>query len=226
MSYDLFLQASRVVLNGLELTLIVTLAAYAIGQVFALPIALARTSGSRLLNAPAVTFTFVMRGSPLLVQLFIIYYGLGQLPFVRESMLWPLLRSPLSCAIIAVGLNSAAYTAELVAGAILHVPKGQWEAAKALGLRRLVTQAFIILPQAYRAILPALGNEMILVMKGSTLASTVTVMEMTGAARVFVARTYAPFEAFLVAGVLYLIIGAVFSLIFRRIERLVAIPSR
>ena len=226
MNTDLFLQAARAVFSGLWLTLVVTLAAYVIGQVFALPLALARTSGRRWLNAPALPFTCVMRGSPLLVQLFIIYYGLGQIEAVRSSLIWPLLRSPLGCAILAVGLNSAAYTAELVAGAILHVPKGQWEAAKALGIRAPVTLARIILPQAYRAILPALGNEMILVMKGSTLASTVTVMEMTGAARVFVARTYAPFEAFAVAGLIYLLLGAMFGFGFRRVERCVAIPGK
>jgi polar amino acid transport system permease protein/octopine/nopaline transport system permease protein len=226
MSWSLFLQAVQVVMGGLWLTVLVTLASFAVGQIGALPLAIARTSGSRLANAPALTFTFVMRGSPLLVQLFIIYYGLGQLEAVRQSFIWPLLKSPVNCAIIAVGLNSAAYTAELVAGAIGHVAKGQWEAAKALGIRRPVTLARIILPQAYRAILPALGNELILVMKGSTLASAVTVMEMTGAARVFVARTYAPFEAFIVAGLMYLLVGALFSFVFRGIERAVAIPTK
>ena len=129
MNTDLFLQAARAVFSGLWLTLVVTLAAYVIGQVFALPLALARTSGRRWLNAPALTFTFVMRGSPLLVQLFIIYYGLGQIEAVRSSLIWPLLRSPLGCAILAVGLNSAAYTA--TTGSRISSPCGESNVAAA-----------------------------------------------------------------------------------------------
>ncbi|WP_245872415.1 ABC transporter permease [Brucella pituitosa] len=226
MSFDLFLPAFKAIQHGIWLSLLITVSAFVVGQIFALPIALALTSPKKWLCYPASTYTFMVRGSPLLVQLFIVYYGLGQVEFIRESFLWPLLRSALYCAIITIGLNSAAYTAEVIAGAIRQLPKGQTEAASALGLRKFTALRKVIFPQVYRSILPALGNELVLVMKGSTLASAVTVMEMTGAARVFVAKTYAPFETFLIAGAIYLIIGAVFGAIVRFIEIRVAIPGR
>jgi ABC-type arginine/histidine transport system permease subunit len=168
----------------------------------------------------------MVRGSPLLVQLFIVYYGLGQVEAVRSSFLWPVLKSPLYCAIITIGLNSAAYMAEIIAGAIRQLPKGQFEAASALGLSRYVALVKVVFPQVYRTLLPAIGNELVLVMKGSTLASAVTVIEMTGAARIFVARTYAPFETFLIAGSVYLVMGAIFGRIVKAIEIKVAIPQR
>ncbi|MCP2158457.1 ABC transporter permease [Agrobacterium sp. 10MFCol1.1] len=226
LSLDLFAPAFMAVKNGFLLTIMITLASFALGQVLALPLALALTSEKRYLRLPFATYTFLIRGSPLLVQLFIVYYGLGQIEAVRSSFLWPVLRSPVNCAIIAIGLNSAAYSAELLAGAVRQIPIGQWEAGRALGLHRAVLLLKVIIPQAYRSVLPAIGNELVLVMKGSTLASAVTVMEMTGAARVFVARTYAPFETFLIAGAIYLLMGAVFGRLFRTIEARVAIPGR
>ncbi|WP_026621572.1 octopine/nopaline transport system permease protein (plasmid) [Ensifer sp. WSM1721] len=226
MSFDLCLPAFLAVKNGVLLTLLITVASFAVGQILALPLALGLTSTSQVVRVPVSTYTFLVRGSPLLVQLFIVYYGLGQIDAVRHSFLWPVLRSPVYCAILAIGLNSAAYAAELLAGAIRHLPSGQWEAGKALGLNRIVLLFKVILPQAYRAVLPAIGNELVLVMKGSTLASAVTVMEMTGAARVFVARTYAPFETFLIAGTVYLLMGAVFGRLFKFFEARVAIPGR
>ncbi len=226
LSFELFLPAFLAVKNGFVLTLTITLTSFVLGQFLALPLALALNSNAKALRIPASTYTFLVRGSPLLVQLFIVYYGLGQIDAVRQSFLWPMLRSPIYCAILAIGLNSAAYSAELLAGAIRQLPPGQWEAGRALGLRPGILMLKIILPQAYRAILPAIGNELVLVMKGSTLASAVTVMEMTGAARVFVAKSYAPFETFLIAGGIYLLLGAIFGRVFRFIEARVAIPGR
>lgn len=226
MSLDLFLPAFIAIKNGFVLTLIITLASFLLGQVVALPVALALSSPSRWLRLPASAYTFVIRGSPLLVQLFIVYYGLGQLEAVRESVLWPILRSPVYCAVLTIALNSAAYSAEVLAGAIRQVPKGQWEAGKALGLAKYVLLIKVVLPQVYRTVLPSIGNELILVMKGSTLASAVTVMEMTGTARVFVAKTYAPFETFLMAGAIYLLIGAAFGRVFKGLETRFAIPGR
>lgn len=226
LSLDLFWPAFLAVKNGFVLTLSITIASFALGQVLALPLALALNAPSNVMRVPASTYTFLVRGSPLLVQLFIIYYGLGQIEAVRQSFLWPMLRSPIYCPILAIGLNSAAYSAELLAGAVRQLPAGQWEAGRALGFRSAVLMLKIILPQAYRAILPAIGNELVLVMKGSTLASAVTVMEMTGAARAFVAKSYAPFETFLIAGAIYLVLGAIFGRMFRFIETRAAIPGR
>lgn len=226
MTIDLFLPAFKAIQHGIWLSLLITIAAFLLGQIVALPIALALTSLKKWLSYPASIYTFLVRGSPLLVQLFIVYYGLGQVEIIRESFLWPILKSALYCAIITIGLNSAAYTSEVIAGAIRQLPKGQMEAASALGLGKAAALWKVVFPQIYRSILPALGNELVLVMKGSTLASAVTVMEMTGAARVFVARTYAPFETFLIAGAIYLIIGAIFGSIVRSVEARVAIPRR
>ena len=226
LSPDLFEPAFMAVKDGFLLTLLITIASFCLGQILGLPLALALTSERRPVRLTVSTYTFLVRGSPLLVQLFIIYYGLGQIEAVRDSFLWPILRSPIYCAILAIGLNSAAYSAELLAGAIRQLPPGQWEAGKALGIGRGVLLVKIVFPQAYRAILPAIGNELVLVMKGSTLASAVTVMEMTGSARVFVARSYAPFETFLIAGTIYLMLGAVFGRIFRFVEMRTAIPGR
>lgn len=226
MSVDLFLPAFLAIKNGFLLTLAITFASFALGQVLALPLALARGSGQAWIRRPAATYTFLVRGSPLLVQLFLVYYGLGQIEAVRESFLWPVLRSAVYCAILTIGFNSAAYMAELLAGAIRALPEGQREAGHAIGLRRPALLRKIVLPQAYRAVLPGIGNELVLVLKGSTLASAVTVLEMTAAARAFVTRTYAPFETFLIAGAVYLLLGALFGWIFRRLEARVAIPGR
>jgi polar amino acid transport system permease protein/octopine/nopaline transport system permease protein len=226
MSFDLFLPTFNAIQHGIWLTLLITIASFIVGRIFALPLALALVSSRWWLSYSASTYTFMVRGSPLLVQLFIVYYGLGQVEAVRSSFLWPVLKSPLYCAIITIGLNSAAYMAEIIAGAIRQLPKGQFEAASALGLSRYVALVKVVFPQVYRTLLPAIGNELVLVMKGSTLASAVTVIEMTGAARIFVARTYAPFETFLIAGSVYLVMGAIFGRIVKAIEIKVAIPQR
>ncbi|WP_062226497.1 ABC transporter permease [Aureimonas frigidaquae] len=226
MSVDLFLPAFQTIMTGFQLTLVITLAAFVLGQVLALPLALARNAQSPWLRRPAATYTFAVRGSPLLVQLFLVYYGLGQIEAIRDSIFWPILRSAVYCSILTIGLNSAAYMAELLAGALRQLPPGQVEAGQALGLGRFALLVRVVLPQVYRSVLPAIGNEIILVMKGSTLASAVTVMEMTGAARTFVTRTYAPFETFLIAGAIYLLLGALFGKVFGLLERRVAIPGR
>lgn len=225
MTLDVFTAALPIVLDGLYLTVVITLLAFALGQCVALPLALLARSRLRLVSLTVRGWIFCVRGSPLLVQLFILYYGLGSIDWVRDSLLWPLLREPLACAVLAVGLNSSAYVAALLDGAIQRVPKGQFEAAKALGLGRARTLRHVILPQVYRTLLPVLGNEIVLVMKASSLASAVTILEMTGAARAFVARTYAPFEVFAAAGLFYLLFGLLLAVSFRLIERWVAIPA-
>jgi len=225
MSFEIFNNALPVILDGLYLTVVITLLAFALGQLVALPLALLASARSRWLSFPMRAYIFCIRGSPLLVQLFIIYYGLGSLELVRSSILWSILREPLYCAILAVGLNSAAYVAELLRGTIRQFPVGQSEAAKVLGMSGWQTMRHITLPQVYRSVLPVLGNEIVLVMKASSLASVVTVVEMTGAARAFVARTYAPFEVFAAAGCFYLLFGLALAMTFKALERQVAVPG-
>ena len=219
MSSEILLQSIPIVYAGLKLTLVVTLASFLLGQILALPLGLGLTAKSPLLRWPVTIYTFLVRGSPLLVQLFILYYGLAQFDAVRASVIWPIIREPVNCAIIAIGLNSAAYAAVIVAGGLRRLPPGQAEASISLGLSSFSRMRDVLLPQVYRAILPSIGNELILVLKASSLASAVTVMEMSGAARAFTAKTYAPFEVFIVAGILYLAIGFLFGLAFRFLER-------
>ena len=164
-------------------------------------------------------YVLFFRGTPLLVQLFAIYFGLGQFAFIRESAAWVLLREPWFCAVLALGLNSAAFTSEIIRGGILGVERGQLEAAQAYGFSPLLTARLILLPQALRVALPAYGNEMILMLKGTALASTISIMELTGIARRLTSQTFAPFEAFIAAGSIYLLISITLTSIFAAIER-------
>ena len=206
-------------LEGVLVTVELVVLALAVGMVLAVPMALMRVSRNWLLRGPAYAYIFFFRGTPLLVQIFLIYYGLGQFDAVRESVLWPILREPFWCAIIAFALNTGAYTAEIFRGGIEAVPRGQIEAARAYGMSKSVCYRRIILPQAWRIALPAYGNEVILMLKGSALASTITLLDLTGMARTIIARTYMPVEIFLAAGALYLLLTFLFTNGFRLLER-------
>ncbi|MGI9504086.1 MAG: ABC transporter permease [Geminicoccaceae bacterium] len=173
-----------------------------------------------MLLAPIMdAYVLFFRGTPLLVQLFAIYFGLGQFEFIRESAAWVLLREPWFCAALALGLNSAAFTSEIMRGGILGVERGQLEAAEAYGFGTAVTARVILLPQALRIALPAYSNEVILMLKGTALASTISIMELTGIARRLTSQTFAPFEAFIAAGSIYLAISIMLTSAFAAIER-------
>lgn len=204
-------------LAGAGLTLELVAIALAIGFVIAVPVALARVSGRAWLNAPAYAYVFFFRGTPILVQIFLVYYGLSQFEVIRAGPLWPILREPYWCAIIAFSLNTAAYTAEIIRGGLLGVPHGEIEAARALGMSRRLVLRRILLPRAFRLALPAYGNEIILLLKASALASTITLLDLTGVARTIIARTYMPIELFAMAGAIYL---AITFLITRAIKAL------
>lgn len=207
MDIDLMIASLPRLLSGAGLTLQLVFASLACGLVLAVPLGLMRLSANPLLSGAAWSYVFVFRGTPLLVQIFLIYYGIGQFDAIRQSALWPFLREPYWCAILALTLNTAAYTSEVVRGGIQSVPWGQIEAAKACGMSRALQFRRIVVPQAVRQALPAYGNEIILMVKASALASTITLMEVTGIARAIVARTFAPVELFLVAGAIYLAIN-------------------
>jgi polar amino acid transport system permease protein len=193
-------------LGGLLVTLELTVLSLILGLALALPLAALRTARSPILWMPVYGYITFFRGTPLLVQIFLIYYGTGQFDWIRETPLWPLLRQAYWCAILAFSLNTAAYTAEILRGAIEAVPRGETEAGSALGMSRWLVFRLISLPRAFRLALPAYGNEIILVIKSSSLASTITLLDITGVARTLVAHTYAPYEVFLVAGALYLLL--------------------
>ncbi len=204
MNWDIMISSVPTLLSGVPLTVQLV----GLGEILGLVIACLATWGRLSGNLAAVgvsrLYVFVFRGTPLLVQIYLIYYGLGQFPAVRESVLWPILREPYWCAILALALNTGAYTSEILRGAILTIPHGQVEAARACGMGRWLTFRRIIVPIAIRQALPAYGNEIILMVKASSLASIITLLEITGLARRLIPQTYAVFEIFIVAGLIYL----------------------
>ncbi len=219
MNTEVMLQSLPLYLRGLGTTLTLLAASLALGLVAALPLAVARASTRRALAAPVAAFTWVIRGTPLLVQLFLLYYGLAQFEAVRASALWPWLSSAWCCAVLALAVNTCAYTAEMLAGAIRATPVGDIEAARSLGMSRATVLRRIVLPSALRRCLPSYGNEVILMLHATSLASVVTLYDLTGAAREVNSRHYLPFEAFLTAGAFYLVLSLVLVAGFQRAER-------
>jgi octopine/nopaline transport system permease protein len=186
--------------------------------VLATLLATMRLSGNLILDLIARGYIFVLRGTPLLVQLYIIYYGLSQFPELRRSFLWPFLREPYWCAVLALALNTAAYSAEIIRGGVLSVATGQIEAARAYGMSGFTLIRRILAPQALRQMLPAYSNEVILMVKSTALASTITMMEVTGLAAKLISATYRPVEVFICAGALYLLLNFVVTRIFKLLE--------
>ena len=173
----------------------------------AILVALMRISGRGILSIPAYYFVYLIRGTPLLLQLYFVYYGLGQFSYIRESFLWPILREPYWCGIITLTISTGAYSSEIIRGGIMSVSKGYLEASNALGMSKFMTFMKVTLPITFRQALPAYGNELILMVKASSLISIITLMEITGIARTIISKTYAPVEIFLVAGSIYLFIN-------------------
>ncbi|MFI4997212.1 MAG: ABC transporter permease [Hyphomicrobiales bacterium] len=196
---------------GVPLTLKLAFLSVALGAVIALVLALMRLSGVVGLDWIARSYVFVFRGTPLLVQIFLIYYGLGQFSWIRTSLLWPFLREPFWCAVLALTLNTASYSSEIIRGGLLSVPAGQVEAARACGMSRSLLLRRIVLPLAVRLALPAYGNEIILMVKATSLASIITLMEISGLATKIISDTYRAVEVFIVAGAIYLAINFVLT---------------
>ncbi|TCR74074.1 ABC transporter permease [Rhizobium sp. BK376] len=212
-------EAGSLLPGGVVLTLLLTVAPLAAGFLLSIPLALIRSSKPTVSSTIVWAYTYAFRGTPLLVQLFLVYYGLAQLQLVRNSALWLLFRDPFWCAFIAFTLNSAAHTTEILAGGLRAIPKGQMEAATSLGLSRSQAFCLIQFPLAFRIVLPAYTNEVIGMLKASSLASTITLLEVTGLARQLVAATFAPYEVFIVAGLIYLGLTFVVSGLASRLER-------
>lgn len=219
MNVDVMVAALPKLLEGAWMTLQLLFISGFFGLLLAVPLAVARASQNIAVKALPFAYIFFFRGTPLLVQLFLVYYGLSQFEAVRASpILWPILREPYWCAIITMALHTAAYIAEILRGAIQAVPPGEVEAARALGMGRTTTMSRIVLPRAARNALPAYGNELILMLKGSALASTITILDLTGMARTIIARNYMPVETFLMAGLIYMAITFVLVRLLRLIE--------
>jgi len=205
--------------GGVLVTLQLLLISLAFGLALAIPLGLMRVSKSALLNFPAWLYTYVIRGTPMLVQLFLIYYGLAQFDAVRESFLWPYFSSATFCACLAFGINTSAYSAEILAGSLKSTPHGEIEAAKAMGMSRAKLYRRILLPSALRRALPQYSNEVIMMLHTTSLASIVTLIDITGAARTVSSQHYLPFEAFITAGLFYLCLTFVLVRLFKHAER-------
>ena len=193
-------------LTGIGYTLVLVVAALVIGGGLSLPLAVARAARTPIADQIIRAYVYLFRGTPLLVQLYVIYYGVGQFETVRESFLWPVLREPLWCTLIVFVLNTAAYTTEIFRGAIEAVPFGEVEAAKAYGMSGRLRTTRIVLPSALRRALPAYSNEVIFMLHGSVVASTVTIVDILGAGRILNAKYYLAYEGFLAAAVLYMLL--------------------
>ena len=195
------------VLSGLDNTIFLLLISLPLGFVLALLFALGRVSKITLLSRTIASYIFVIRGTPLLVQIYLIYFGLGSVKFIRESFLWYALKEPFWCGVIALTINTVAYGAEIFRGGIQSIEKSQIESGLSLGFGKFLLLRKIILPIAIRKVLPSYGNELILMVKATSLVSLTTYMEMTGIARKIMAKTFAPVEAFIAAGILYLFLN-------------------
>jgi octopine/nopaline transport system permease protein len=219
MDWGFMVECMGSLLKGLPLTLKLASCACLAGFTLAWLLCAMRLSGRRWLRYPARAVVEVLRGTPLLVQLFIIYYGLGQFAWLRETFAWAYLRDAYWCALLALTLNTAAYTSEILRGGIQTVAAGQKEAAAALALTRAQVWRHVVWPLAWRQMLPAYGNEVILMVKATSLASIVTLMEVTGIAARLVSQSYRPVEVFVCAGALYLLINVLMTRLVTGLER-------
>mgnify|MGYP001027523677 FL=1 len=211
-------------LAGLWLTVHLVTLSCAIGLAAAIPLAVARVSRNPFAYGPVAAYTWFFRGTPMLVQLLLIYYGLGQFAWMQAQWeaghpFWVLFREPYFCALLAFALNTCAYTIEIIAGSMRNVPHGEIEAAKAVGMSRFVMLRRILLPSALRRAIPAYSNEVILMLQGSSIASAVTLVDLTGAARNVYSKHFAPFEAFVFAGLIYMALTFALVGLFRLAER-------
>ena len=204
---------------GTWVTLKLLFVALTAGLMVAIPLAVLRASSNPLVSRPVWLFTYVFRGTPLLVQLFLIYYGLAQFSWMRESIVWPLFSSAWFCAMLAFAINTCAYTTEIIAGAISATYHGEVEAAKSMGMSPITLYRRIVLPSALRRSLPAYSNEVIMMLHSTSLASIVTLMDITGAAREVNSRFYLPFEAFITAAGFYLVLTFMLVSLFHLAEK-------
>ena len=217
--YNVIWDSMPLYLDGLLETLKLLGISLFFGLLVAVPLGLMRVSKKSWVNFPAWLYTYVIRGTPMLVQLFLIYYGLAQFEAVRDSFLWPLLSSATFCACLAFAINTSAYTAEIIAGSLKATPNGEIEAAKAMGMSRYKMYRRILLPSAMRRALPQYSNEVIMMLQTTSLASIVTLIDIPGAARTVNAQYYLPFEAYITAGVFYLCLTFILVRLFKLAER-------
>jgi len=204
MDLELILNSLPKLLPAALVTLKLLISSLIIGLFIGLGFAILRLNKNTFINKFAYGYSYLFRGTPLLVQIFIIYYGLAQIEYVRSTFLWTIIKEPYWCAIIAFSLNTGAYTSEILRSAFQTIKIGVIEAGKSLGISNKIIFYKIQIPIAIRQSLPAYGNEIILMLKGTSLASTVTLMDLTGVAKYIISTTFKPIEVFIVAGSIYL----------------------
>jgi octopine/nopaline transport system permease protein len=219
MDFELMVTSFPKLLNAAVVTLKLLSVSLIVGLFIGLLFAILRLNKNIFINRFAYGYSYLFRGTPLLVQIFIIYFGLGQIEFLRESFLWVILKEPYWCAIIAFALNTGAYTSEILRSAFQTIKPGVIEAGKSLGIPSKIIFYKIQIPIAIRQSLPAYGNEIILMMKGTSLASTVTLMDLTGVAKYIISTTFKPIEVFVVAGGIYLFMTFVIHNVIKFLEK-------
>ena len=219
MDLDLMISSFPKLLNATLVTLKLLSLSLIFGLILGLFFAILRLNKNIFLNKFSYFYSYVFRGTPLLVQIFIIYFGLGQIEFLRSSFLWIILKEPYWCAIIAFSLNTGAYTSEILRSAFQTINKGLIEAGDSLGISKKIIFYKIQIPIAIRQSLPAYGNEIILMLKGTSLASTVTLMDLTGVSKYIISTTFKPIEVFIVAGGIYLFMTFIIHNFIRYLEK-------
>lgn len=219
MNWDVIVENLPLYLEGAKLTLVLASASLGISFFLAIPLAFLLNSENAALRYTVMAYTLVFRGTPLLVQLFLIYFGLAQFGLLRESVLWPWLSSPMVCVIAAFVLNTTAYSTEIFAGGLRHIPVGEIEAARAYGMSGLVQARRILIPAMLTRSLPLYGNEMIMMLHATSLASTVTLLEVTGVARNITLNYYIQFEPYVTAAAIYLVLTFALVSAFQLVQR-------
>ena len=218
MDYEVIFGNINLYIEGLWVTIQLVLLALVLGFVIALPIALIGTSRYPWIRLIPKAYIYFFRGTPLLVQMFMIYHGMGQFEFVRESVIWIVFKEAYWCALLAFALNTAGYTAEILRGTIEQTPYGEIEAGRACGMTKLTLYKRIILPGTFRRALPAYGNEVIFMLHGSALAGVITIVDLFGAAKIVNSRYFVPFESFITAGFFYLCLTFIIVSLFKKLE--------
>jgi len=219
MDLELMINSFPKLLNATVVTLKLLSLSLLFGLFIGLLFAIMRMNNNFIINKFAYGYSYLFRGTPLLVQIFIIYFGFGQIEFIRSSFLWVVLKEPYWCAIIAFALNTGAYTSEILRSAFQTIKKGYVEAGKSLSISSKIIFYKIQIPIAIRQSLPAYGNEIILMLKGTSLASTVTLMDLTGVAKYIISTTFKPIEVFIVAGSIYLFMTFLIHNFIKFLER-------
>ena len=219
MSFDLIISSFPKMINAALITIQLLSLSLLIGLFIGLAAAILRLNKNIFINKLAYGYSYLFRGTPLLVQIYIIYFGLGNIEFIRSTFLWVFLKEPFWCAIIAFALNTGAYTSEILRSAFQTIKPGVIEAGKSLGISNKIIFYKIQIPIAIRQSLPAYGNEIILMLKGTSLASTVTIMDLTGVAKHIISTTFKPVEVFILAGSIYLFMTFIIHNVIKFLEK-------